>query len=71
MSAVVFVLSNRYFTVPDEGGHYGIDSVPPGDYRIVAWHERSHPATRHVHVTAGETAVVDFNIPFPPPESKP
>lgn len=71
MSGVVFVLSNRYFTVPNEAGRYGIDAVPPGDYRIVAWHERSHAATRHVHVTAGETAVVDFNIPLPPPESKP
>lgn len=71
MSAVVFVLSNRYFTVPNDAGHYGIDGVPPGDYRVVAWHERSRATFRHVHVEAGGTAVVDFNIPLPPPESKP
>jgi plastocyanin len=71
MSAVVFVRPNPYFTVPNDAGHYVIDGVPPGDYRVVAWHERSHPALRHVHVEAGEASVVDFNIPLPPPESRP
>ena len=71
MSAVIMVLANRFFTVPDEAGHYVLDSVPVGDYRIVAWHERTHQSVVHVHVTSGETSVVDFNIPLPPPESKP
>lgn len=71
MSAVVLVLTNRYFAVPNDAGHYGIDGVPAGDYRVVAWHERTHATFRHVHVAAGGTSVIDFNIPLPPPESKP
>lgn len=71
MSAVIMVLANRFFTVPDEAGRYVLDSVPAGDYRIVAWHERTHRSIVHVHVASGETSVVDFNIPLPPPESKP
>jgi plastocyanin len=68
MSAVVLVLRNRYFTVPDAGGRYTLDGVPPGEYRIVAWHERTKPTARTVRVVPGETAVVDFNIPLPPLE---
>lgn len=71
MSAVVMVLANRFFIVPDSAGRYVLDSVPAGDYRIVAWHERTHQTVVRVHVGGGETSVVDFNIPLPPPESKP
>ena len=65
MSAVVLVLDNPYFTVPTASGRYSIDGVPPGDYAVVGWHERIRPVLRTVHVTAGQTARVDFNIPLP------
>lgn len=71
MSAVVLVLGNRFFTVPNEGGRYVLDSVPAGDYRIVAWHERTHPSVVRVHVGSGATSVVDFDIPLPPPGPRP
>jgi plastocyanin len=66
MSAVVLVLDNPFFAVPDNA-HYVIDNVPPGDYTIVGWHERIKPVTRTVHVVAGETTKIDFNIPIPLP----
>jgi hypothetical protein len=65
MSAVVLVLDNPYFAMPSEAGKYVIEGVPPGDYLMVGWHERIKPVMRSVHVTAGETARVDFNIPIP------
>ena len=65
MSAVVLVLANPYFASPDDNHHFVIDDVPEGDYTIVGWHERIVPVTRRVHVTAGQTASVDFNIPLP------
>jgi plastocyanin len=65
MSAVVLVLDNPYFTVPAASGRYSIEGVPPGDYTVVGWHERIRPVLRTVHVTAGQTARVDFNIPLP------
>ena len=65
MSAVVLVLANTFFASPDDSRRFTIDDVPEGDYTIVGWHERIKPITRRVHVTAGETATVDFNIPLP------
>jgi plastocyanin len=68
MSAVVLVLENRYFVTPDPTGRFSIDGVPPGEYTVVGWHERIRPIQRRVHVTAGGTASVDFNIPLPAQE---
>lgn len=65
MSAVILVLDNPYFAVPSTAGKYVIEGVPPGDYTVVGWHERIKPVTQTVHVTAGETARLDFNIPIP------
>jgi hypothetical protein len=65
MTAVVLVLSNPFFTTPDDSHRFTIDDVPEGDYTIVGWHERIRPITHRVHVVAGQTATVDFNIPLP------
>jgi plastocyanin len=65
MSATILVLANPFFTTPDENHRYVIDDVPVGDYTIVGWHERIHAITKHVHVEAGKTTTVDFNIPLP------
>ena len=65
MSAYVWVLSNPYFASPGEDHRFAIDDVPEGDYTIVAWHERIKPITRRVHVSAGQTTSIDFNIPLP------
>jgi plastocyanin len=65
MSAVVLVLANPYYAVPADDHHFVIDDVPEGDYTVVGWHERIKPITRRVHVTAGQSTSVDFNIPLP------
>jgi plastocyanin len=65
MSAVVLVLDNPYFGVPASTGRYAIEGVPPGDYTVMGWHERIAPVRRRVHVVAGQTARLDFNIPLP------
>jgi len=65
MSAIVLVLSNPFFTSPGEDHRFVLDDVPEGDYTIVGWHERlKQPITQRIHVTAGQTAPVDFNIPL-------
>lgn len=66
MSAVVLVLPNPFFTTPDESHKYTLTDVPEGDYTIVGFHEHITPVTHRVHVTAGQTATVDFDIPLPP-----
>jgi plastocyanin len=69
MSAVLLLLSNPFFTTPDDARHFVLEDVPEGDYTIVGWHERIRPVSRRVHVAAGQTATVDFNIPLPPVEA--
>jgi plastocyanin len=71
MSAVVLVLPNTHFAVPDSTGHYAIEGVPAGDYRVVAWHERTRRTLHRVHIAAGETTELEFNIPLPAPQTPP
>ncbi|HEY7394224.1 MAG TPA: hypothetical protein VH559_05250 [Gemmatimonadaceae bacterium] len=65
MSAIVLVLANPFFALPDERRHYAIEDVPEGEYTLVGWHERIKPIMRKIRVTAGQTTTVDFNIPLP------
>jgi plastocyanin len=65
MSAYILVLGNAFFVSPDSSGHFALDGVPPGDYQLVAWYERSHPVVTRVHVDAGRTTRQDVRIPIP------
>jgi plastocyanin len=67
MSAVIFVRDNPYFITPDTTGAYSLEDIPPGDYTVVAWHERIKPIATHVKIVAGQTTPVSFDIPLPPP----
>jgi len=64
MRAVVLVLDSPAFAVPGDDGRYALDGVPPGEYVLVAWHERAQPIRRKVRVTAGGTVVEDVDIPI-------
>lgn len=65
MSAVILVRDNPYFVSPDTSGAFSLDGIPPGDYTLVAWHERINPVTRKVRIVGGQTTAVSFNIPLP------
>jgi plastocyanin len=71
MSAYILVLDNPFFVIPDSQGHYALDGIPPGNYRLVAWYERSRPVVTSVHVEAGRTRVVPLRIPIPEALSQP
>jgi plastocyanin len=40
MSCVILVLQNPFFTATDSKGTYRITNIPPGTYKVKAWHER-------------------------------
>jgi plastocyanin len=69
MSAIILVLDNPYFIIPDAAGRYGIENIPAGRYTLVAWHERSEPVERQVEVTAGETLQLNITVPIDDEES--
>ena len=53
MNAYVLVFAHRYFATTDEAGRYRIANVPPGDYRLVLWHDGREREARPVHVARG------------------
>jgi len=65
MSGYILVLENPFFVIPDAQGRFALEGVPPGDYRLIAWHERIRPMVTPVHVDAGRTATLQLAIPIP------
>jgi hypothetical protein len=47
-----------YFALTGDDGQFTLDSVPPGRYRLTAWHERFGTITDSVTVGNGVTTVV-------------
>jgi hypothetical protein len=56
--AFLAVFDHPYFAVTKPDGTFAIDSVPPGRYTLVAWHERTGRTEQAISVGAtGETKV--------------
>jgi len=53
MSAYVVILQNPYFALTDRHGNFEIKDVPPGEYTLVAWHEKLRENSQSVTVTEG------------------
>ena len=64
MNGLVMVLDNPFFARPDASGRFEIDRVPPGTYRVVAWHERARPLETTIRIEPGHTSRLDFKIPL-------
>jgi plastocyanin len=66
MTASIMVFDHPFFTMPRTDGSFAIDDVPPGDYKVSAWHERIGESTQVVHIEPGRPAEVQFALPIPP-----
>ena len=62
MSGFVVILSNPYFSVTERDGVFKIENVPPGTYKVSAWHEKLRTVTQDVTVESGKASNVDFNL---------
>jgi hypothetical protein len=63
MSAFVLVFGHPYFSTTDADGRYRIDSVPPGTYNVVAWHEGQTRDVRAVVIPPqGGVVEQDFQV---------
>lgn len=61
MTAAVAVLSNRSFGLTDEAGAFELTNVPPGTWKLQAYHPQlKRPAPVQVTVEEGKTVTVDF-----------
>jgi len=60
MHCVILVLENPYFAATDAKGSFTITNVPPGAYRLKAWHERMPSQVKEVKVPEKGVVKVDF-----------
>jgi plastocyanin len=63
MSASILVLDHPYFTTPDDEGGFALPDLPPGDYALVAWHERVGQQISKVSVQPGHSTTVEVKLP--------
>ena len=62
MHCIVLVVPNMFFAKADAKGRFVIKDVPPGTYRLRAWHERFPAQVKTVTVPAEGEARVDFAL---------
>jgi hypothetical protein len=60
MHCIVLVLQNPFYDLADDRGHYSISNVPPGTYKLKAWHERLPAQTKEIVVTETGETKTDF-----------
>jgi plastocyanin len=70
MSAIILVLDNPYFSVPDTQGRFSIENIPPGKYTLAAWHERSEQVEIQVDLQAGQQLELNLTVPIEDDDSK-
>ncbi len=61
MTAWVVVTPNSYFAVSSDDGSYEVPDVPPGKYKLTAWHETLGSLTKDVNVK-DEAVRINFDF---------
>ena len=62
MNSYVVLVEHPYYAVTDKDGKYTLTDVPPGTYKIQAWHEVMGEMEKEVTVVAGETVTLDYEL---------
>ena len=60
--AWILAFDHPYFTVTDRRGAFEIDSIPPGTYTLMAWHERLGTIEEEVVVEVGRAAKIALEM---------
>ena len=63
MYAAIVVVPNRWYTHPAEDGTFSLHDVPPGAYKLVAWHMNGGFFHKTVRITGDATEVL-LSIPI-------
>jgi hypothetical protein len=61
--AYLAVFDHPYFAVTDKDGNFTIDSLAPGTYKMMVWHDRApKPIEQQITIAAGGTARIDLAV---------
>jgi len=63
--AYVSVFSHPFYAITDASGNYKVEGLPPGTYKVVAWHESLGEKSVEATVNAGASQSVDFVYSMP------
>ena len=62
MSAFVCAVDHPYFALTGPDGSFELPALPPGRYRLKAWHEKCGPVRAEFTVPPGGVAEVSFKV---------
>lgn len=60
--AYLGIFSHPFFAVSDENGIFRIEGLPPGNYSIVAWHEKLGERTAEITIAPLESRTLNFTF---------
>ena len=55
-------VQNPYYSQTEIDGNYKIDNIPPGEYKVTAWHYLMKRHSRKIKIAAGQTINIDFEF---------
>jgi plastocyanin len=62
MSCVILVLENPFYAATNGKGEYRITGIPPGTYKVKAWHERLPGQMREIVIPEEGDVRADFTV---------
>jgi hypothetical protein len=62
MKSYMAVMPHPFYSVSSMGGTFTIPNLPPGQYTLVAWHEKYGQQEQQITVGAKESKAVNFNF---------
>ncbi len=62
MEAEARIVWNPYFFITDVNGSFKLDQVPPGKYKVTAWHPYAGEQSQEIIVTEGADTKADFVV---------
>jgi hypothetical protein len=69
MKAYIAVLNNPYFQVTGKDGSFDLKNVPPGTYKLIAWHEFYGTKENSVTIGPKESKAIRFTFDATSPVS--
>jgi Carboxypeptidase regulatory-like domain len=62
MQSWAWVVDNPYFERTRKGGEFTIENLPPGTYKVTAWHPHMKPIEKLVTILPDGTATLNFEF---------